>query len=76
MDYIEKEGLSVAEAVFSACRTLEIDEKVAQVQVLSAPGSRRVKVRVGKPGVVMPSGDGNGNGPSHGAPSAPAAGSI
>mgnify|MGYP000394652762 CR=1 FL=1 len=40
--------------VVSACqvqpspRALGIDEKDAQVQVLSAPGARRVKVRVGK----------------------------
>lgn len=54
MDIIEKEGLSVPEAVFSACMSLGIDEKTAQVQVLSAPGSRRVKVRVGKPGAAMP----------------------
>ncbi len=54
MDIIEKEGLSVPEAVFSACMSLGIDEKDAQVQVLSAAGARRVKVRVGKPGVVMP----------------------
>lgn len=54
MDIIEKEGLSVPEAVFSACMSLGIDEKDAQVQVLSAPGARRVKVRVGKPGVAMP----------------------
>jgi predicted RNA-binding protein Jag len=54
MDYIEKEGLSVPEAVFSACMSLGIDEKEAQVQVLSAPGARRVKVRVGKPGVALP----------------------
>jgi spoIIIJ-associated protein len=53
-DYIEKEALSVAEAVFSAARALGIDEKDAQVQVLSAPGARRVKVRVGKPGIQMP----------------------
>jgi spoIIIJ-associated protein len=54
MDFIEKEGLSVPEAVFSACMSLGIAEKDAQVQVLSAPGARRVKVRVGKPGVAMP----------------------
>jgi spoIIIJ-associated protein len=40
--------------VFSACRALGIDEKDAQVQVISAPGARRVKVRVGRPGVAMP----------------------
>jgi spoIIIJ-associated protein len=56
MDFIEKEGLSVPEAVFSACMSLGINEKDAQVQVLSAPGSRRVKVWVGKPGVSMPLG--------------------
>lgn len=54
MDYIEKEALSVPEAVFAAARVLGIEEKDAQIQVLSAAGSRRVKVRVGKPGVVMP----------------------
>jgi spoIIIJ-associated protein len=55
MDYVEKEALSVPEAVFSGARALGIDEKDAQVQVLSAPGARRVKVRVGIPGAVMPS---------------------
>jgi spoIIIJ-associated protein len=55
MDYIEKEALSVPEAVFAAARALGIDEKDAQVQVLSAAGARRVKVRVGIPGAVMPS---------------------
>lgn len=54
MEYVEKEALSVPEAVFAAARMLGIDEKDAQVQVLSAPGSRRVKVRVGKPGAVLP----------------------
>jgi predicted RNA-binding protein Jag len=54
MDYIEKEGLSVPEAVFAAARALGIDEKDAQVQVLSGPGARRVKVRVGMPGAVLP----------------------
>ncbi|HTA16516.1 MAG TPA: R3H domain-containing nucleic acid-binding protein [bacterium] len=54
MDYIEKEGLSVPEAVFAAARALGIDEKDAQVQVLSGPGARRVKVRVGIPGAQMP----------------------
>ncbi len=54
MDFIEKEALSVPEAVFSGALALGIDEKEAQVQVLSAPGSRRVKVRVGRPGVTMP----------------------
>ena len=49
MDILEKEGPSVPEAVFSACRALGIDEKEAQVQVISAPGARRVKVRVGRP---------------------------
>lgn len=53
-DYIEKEGLSVPEAVFAAARALGIDEREAQVQVLSPPGSRRVKVRVGRPGVELP----------------------
>jgi len=56
-DYIEKEALSVPEAVFSAARALGIDEKDAQVQVLSASGARRVKVRVGKPGITMPPAD-------------------
>jgi spoIIIJ-associated protein len=54
MDYIEKEALSIPEAVFSAAMALGIEEKDAQVQVLSAPGSRRVKVRVGRPGAVLP----------------------
>lgn len=54
MDYIDKEALSVPEAVFAAARVLGIDEKDAQVVVLSAPGARRVKVRVGKPGVALP----------------------
>lgn len=57
MDYIEKEALSVPEAVFAAARVLGIDEKDAQVQVLSAPGARRVTVRVGKPGITMPPAD-------------------
>lgn len=56
-DYIEKEALSVPEAVFAAARVLGIEEKDAQVQVLSAPGARRVKVRVGKPGITMPPAD-------------------
>jgi spoIIIJ-associated protein len=55
MDYIEKEALSISEAVFAAALALGIDEKEAQVQVLSAPGVRRVKVRVGRPGAVLPS---------------------
>ncbi len=54
MECIEKEGLSVAEAVFAAVRTLGIEEKDAQVQVLSAPGARRVRVRVAVPGYVFP----------------------
>jgi spoIIIJ-associated protein len=54
MDFIEKEALSVPEAVFAAARVLGIEEKDAQVQVLSAAGARRVKVRVGRPGVEMP----------------------
>jgi len=54
MDFIEKEGLSVPEAVFAAARALGIDEKDAQVQVLSGPGARRVKVRVGIPGAQLP----------------------
>jgi spoIIIJ-associated protein len=54
MDFIEKEGLSVPEAVFAAARALGIEEKDAQVQVLSQPGARRVKVRVGIPGAVLP----------------------
>jgi predicted RNA-binding protein Jag len=57
MDFIEKEGLSVPEAVFAAARALGIDEKYAQVQVLSRPGARRVKVRVGVPGAVLPAVD-------------------
>jgi spoIIIJ-associated protein len=66
MDYIEKEALSVPEAVFAAALALGIEEKDAQVQVLSAPGSRRVKVRVGKPGAAMPEA-----GSPEAAPSAP-----
>jgi spoIIIJ-associated protein len=66
MDFIEKEGLSVPEAVFSACMSLGINEKEAQVQVLSAPGARRVKVRVGKPGASLPPVEG----PSASAPAA------
>ena len=54
MDWIEKEAPSVPEAVFAAARALGIEEKDAQVQVLSAPGARRAKVRVGRPGVAMP----------------------
>jgi len=54
VDFVEKEGLSVPEAVFAAARALGIDEKDAQVQVLSAPGARRVKVRVGLPGIALP----------------------
>jgi spoIIIJ-associated protein len=54
MEYIEKEGLSVPEAVFAAALALGIDEKDAQVQVLSGPGARRVRVRVGIPGAVLP----------------------
>lgn len=54
MDFVEKEALSVPEAVFAAARALGIEESEAQVQVLSAPGARRVKVRVGRPGVTMP----------------------
>ena len=59
MDYIDKEALSVPEAVFAAARVLGIEEKDAQVVVLSAPGARRVKVRVGKPGIVMPAYEGS-----------------
>jgi spoIIIJ-associated protein len=69
MDMIEKEGLSVPEAVFSACMSLGISEKEAQVQILSAPGARRVKVRVARPGVTMPALEGALNAPS--APVAP-----
>lgn len=57
MDYIEKEALSIPEAVFAAALVLGIDEKEAQVQILSAPGARRVKVRVGRPGVILPAVD-------------------
>lgn len=67
MDFVEKEGLSVPEAVFAAARALGIDEKDAQVQVISAPGARRVKVRVGIPGAVLPAA-----GEVHSAPSAAA----
>ena len=66
MDFIEKEALSVPEAVFAAARALGIEEADAQVQVLSAPGARRVKVRVGRPGATMPEA-----GPSAGAGQAP-----
>ena len=65
MDFIEKEALSVPEAVFAAARALGIEESDAQVQVLSAPGARRVKVRVGRPGVALPAADA----PSASAPS-------
>ncbi len=68
MDYVEKEALSIPEAVFSAARALGIDEKDAQVQVLSAPGARRVKVRVGMPGAVMPAADAPSASASHEAP--------
>lgn len=57
MDFVEKEALSVPEAVFAAARMLGIDEKEAQVQVLSAPDARRVRVRVGRPGVTLPEGE-------------------
>ncbi len=57
MDFVEKEGLSVSEAVFSAARMLGIDEKEAQILVLSPPDARRVRVRVGRPGVAMPQGE-------------------
>ena len=63
-DYVEKEGLSVPEAVFAAARALGIDEKDAQVQVLSAPGARRVKVRVGVPGAMLPPADAPAGGAS------------
>ncbi len=53
-DFVEKEGPSVEEAVFSAARVLGIDPKDAQVQVLSAPGALRVRVRVARPGVPLP----------------------
>jgi spoIIIJ-associated protein len=72
MDYIEKEALSVPEAVFAAARALGIDEKDAQVRVLSAPGARRVKVLVGKPGVTLPetsASSSHDNAPSASAPS-------
>jgi spoIIIJ-associated protein len=71
-DYIEKEALTVAEAVFAAALKLGIDEKDAQVQVLSAPGARRVKVRVGRPGAQMPPADAPSAAPAGEAPSAPA----
>lgn len=64
MDYIEKEALSVPEAVFAAARALGIDEKDAQVQVLSAPGARRVKVRVGRPGAVLPAAEAPSSSPA------------
>ena len=67
MDYVEKEALSVPEAVFAAARVLGIDEKDAQVRIISAPGARRVKVLVGKPGVTLPEG---GSAPTAGASSA------
>lgn len=65
MDYVEKEALSVPEAVFAAARVLGIDEKDAQVRVISAPGARRVKVLVGKPGVALPESGSASAGPSN-----------
>jgi len=64
MDYIEKEALSVPEAVFAAARALGIEEADAQVKVLSAPGARRVRVLVGKPGVALPEGSAPASAPS------------
>jgi spoIIIJ-associated protein len=71
MDFIEKEGLSVPEAVFAAARALGIEEKDAQVQVLSAPGARRVRVRVGLPGAQLPPANALGA-PAHSGDTAPA----
>jgi spoIIIJ-associated protein len=53
-DYIEKDGPSVEEAVFSACLALGVQEEEAQIQVLAVAKSGRARVRVGKAGVSMP----------------------
>jgi len=53
-DYIEKEGPSVEEAVFSALHALGLSEDESQVQVLAVGKSGRAKVRVAKKGVELP----------------------
>jgi len=53
-DYIEKEGPSVDEAVFSALHSLGLSEDEAQVQVLAVGKTGRAKVRVAKKGVELP----------------------
>lgn len=53
-DFVEKEAPSVEEALFAGAMSLGISESEAQVQVLASTGAGRVKVRIGKPGVVMP----------------------
>src|SRR3954469_24735069 len=54
VDFLEKEGPSQEEAVMAGAMALGISEKEAQVQLLSQGRSGRVRVRVGRPGVVMP----------------------
>jgi spoIIIJ-associated protein len=53
-DYVEKEGPSVDEAVFSALHALGLTEDEAQVQVLAVGKSGRAKVRVAKKGLELP----------------------
>ncbi len=53
-DYVEKEGPSADEAVFSALQALGLSEEEAQVQVLAVGRSGRAKVRVAKKGVELP----------------------
>jgi spoIIIJ-associated protein len=53
-DYIEKEGPSAEEAVFSALSALGITEDEAQVQVLAVGKTGRAKVRVARKGVELP----------------------
>ena len=56
-DYVEKEGPSVDEALFSALHALGLSEDEAQVQVLAVGKSGRAKVRVAKKGVELPPAD-------------------
>jgi spoIIIJ-associated protein len=58
-DYIEKEGPSAEEAVFSALHALGISEQEAQIQVLAVAKTGRAKVRVAKKGVELPPVDAN-----------------
>jgi spoIIIJ-associated protein len=53
-DYVEKEGPSVDEALFSALHALGLSEDEAQVQVLAVGKSGRAKVRVARRGVELP----------------------